>query len=606
MPSKFFTLVALMAIATMGVAQPYWADDFETYVAAGTITACNPAGESGYLCYQDPATTPGAPTSCSHIGNSGGWDGWFNNPIEAGIVRAGGAQSGTNYLDVSPALGCQDAVHPFKENATTVAGLASGAPYTTYPQTGAWVLSAWFQVPVGGLALGDVYFIVNNDYNNAGTATSWSIQNQMTPDPANPGQYIMYDNNNGNTSVTGLMEGVWYQMWCSICLDANAIRMEVRDSGGAMVGGAPLSTRVYENNAGPTEIANLDLFSAGGMLYYDNIVCDTGPCGPFEYQFDQAGVSSLVLDGNTFLDVFNGIENVFGYGFGLGTTAPSNHSLAVDAAGSLADILITPQSPVYARSNAVVSGINSAVFANNTLNVDLFAPGAFFLYGGPWLNPQPTPAFNLVFNAGVIPAGTSSAQMGTISATNPDGFALSRAVGMDVAGTIGYLETTAVLDLESFEASTGWATPATYGANWQTAAAATGAWTVNTGGTPSGGTGPGGAAHGTQYVYAEMSGGANVNDFILEMINPVSSPGATTAYYQLHLNGANTGTFFLEEYDSGTGTWVPIDTVLGPLGAAWTNRSASLMFGGTLLRLRTNGATGWSADCAVDSFSLGS
>jgi len=595
MPSKLFTLLALMAIATTGVAQPYFADDFETYGV-------------GYLCYQDPATTPGAPCAASSVGASGGWDGWYNNPIEAGIIVNDPlvAQSGAQYMDISPGLGCQDAVHPFKENATTVAGLASGAAYTTYPNAGAWTISAWFQVPVGGLALGDTYFIVNNDYNNAGTATQWSIQNQITVDPATPGQYIMYDNMNGNTAVTGLVEGTWYEMWCSICLDANAIRMEVRDGTGAMVGGAPLSARVYETNAGPTEIANLDLFSAGGMLYYDNITIDVGPCGPYEYQADQAGVSSLVLDGNTFLDVFNGIETSFGYSTGLGSTAASNHSLAVDAAGSLADILVTPLSGVYGRSDPAVSGINAGVFANNTLNTNIFAAGAFFLYGGPWLNPQPTPAFNLAFNAAVIPAGLSSAQMGALSVTNPDGFALSRAVGISTATLVGYLEPTATLDYEGFEASTGWdQATQTYGPNWITSATATGAWTVFSGGTPSGGTGPGAAAEGTQYIYCEVSGGLNVNDFIIEMATPIAAPGATTCFYQVHNNGAATGTVSIEEYDAGTLTWVAIDTAVGPFGAAWQNRSAAIMFGGSQFRARYNGATGFSGDAAIDTFTVG-
>ena len=611
MPSKLLTLLALVAIATTGAAQPYWSDDFEAYVP-------------GPLCFQDPATVPGS-TCTNYMAPpfSGGWTGWFDNTTEAGVVAAGAGHNGSaQYLDITDNDPCQ----PFWVNATSGSGAASGAPYHpawggtgTYPTSGAWTLSAYFRVPSGGLgainpATGGAaqgYFIVNNLFDNVGNATEWSIQNAMVDDPANPGNaYFMRDDFSGATA-NGLQYDMWYEIRCAICLDANAISMTIYDATGAAIGGGPFSSRAYETNAGPTEIQNIDLYSSNlAVVHFDDLVLDVGPCGPFEYQFNRPGESDLVLDGLTGIDVFNGGASSWGYAAGLGSGLASNHQLDIDAGGAPADILITPLSGVTARSATTgTTGLINTIFGDNTLNVNFDSPGAFFFYGGIAISPSPTPAIPFSFNAAVIPPGESSAQLAAISATNADGWALSGAVNIATVGTIGFLDGTNTLDFESFEPATGWdeATQA-YGANYQTAATATGTWTVRSGGTPSGGTGPTGAYDGTQYVYTEVSGGANVNDFILEMIAPISGPGATMAHYKLHLNGTATGTFSLEEYDPGMAAWVAIDNVTGPLGGNWTAQSAALLFpgaGSSQLRIRYSGATGWSGDCCVDQLTVG-
>lgn len=245
-------LVALSCVASALPGQQLnWSDGFETY---------NP----GYLCYQSPAVVPSSP--CANVGNSGGWDGWFNNPIDAGIVvNAPGMGNGGSdqYLDVSPALACQDAVQPFVVNATTSAGAASGAPYTTYPASGSWTVTAHLRVPAGGLASGQVYVMVQNAYNNAGTNTSWAIQCSMEQDPANPASFIMQDDmrsdpaTGANYTYSGIPYDTWFGFRAVICLDTDSVNLFLDLP--APMGSIQFSEGVFAATGGPVEIATLNL-----------------------------------------------------------------------------------------------------------------------------------------------------------------------------------------------------------------------------------------------------------------------------------------------------------------------------------------------------------
>ena len=613
MPSKLITLVALALLANVSVAQ-YMSDDFESY---GT----------GYLCYQDPALVPGAPCALSSVGNSGGWDGWFNNPIEAGVVinaPGAGSNGSDQYLDVSPGLGCQDAVHPFKENALTGAGAASGAPYAAsgvYPTSGAWTLRCDFQVPVGGLALGLVYWIVNNDYNSAGTATSWSCQSSMAPDAANPGQYTIQDDMAGaGTLMGGWMEGVWYRMRGEICLDANAITIYI-DAAGAdgMLGtmddvSTQHSQRVYAAG-GPVEIANLDLFSAGGQLYYDNVACTVASgCQVFPYQYNSSA-ASMTMDGGV-ANVFAGIPHAFGYSAGAQFPAGSNHTVALDGGLAVGEIAVVPAAEIDGPSNPF-----AGIFFANSLNVDITTPGTQYVFGGaaPSLA-QPVPALTLALGGAVIGflgggASTVSSQLAVINPASADGFSCSQAVAIDLITAVGYLEpSTAAVDICGFEAGSGWAqgaaTTSTYGANWATGATAgpNGGFSVRTGGTPSGGTGPTGALEGSQYIYCEMSGQTAAQPFEMEMIAAVSPLASVNVFYGVHMNGANSGTGdLLEEDPASPGTWTIIDSVTGAQGGAWVVRTAALIHGGPSVRLKWSyaGATSWQGDYSIDRMAIG-
>ena len=411
MSSKLLTLVVLGLLANVGAAQT-WSDGFESY---GT----------GYLCYQDPALVPGAPCSLTSVGNSGGWDGWFNNPIEAGVVvnsPGTGSNGSDQYLDVSPGLACQDAVYPWKENATTGAGAASGATNTTYPTSGGWTLSSHFRIPSGGLALGNVYFIFLNDYNNAGTATSWAGQNSIVPDPANPGSVIVNDDfgyGTGGAPVGNLAEDVWHQIRYDICLDSNTANGYIDQAGGDGVLGTAddittlISSRVYAGG-GPVEIACLDLFSAGGMLHYDN--CSLAPNGPWE---TNSSASSIDINGGP------GSACVGSHSLGCVGTSLILNSSATAGAGYDMAVTFANSVPAYLTTGG-----------GQQVNVDINHPSLFNFNGGTpnfagLLNILPHPgAFSFA-----VPTGApilASAQQLVVSAAHADGFDLSQACEVDI------------------------------------------------------------------------------------------------------------------------------------------------------------------------------
>ena len=608
MPSKLLTLVAVALVANFAVAQN-WTDGFESY-------------PTGYLCYQDPTLVPGAPCAAGNVGNSGGWDGWFNNPIEAGVIVNApglGSNGSDQYMDISPGLGCQDAGQPFKEKPLTGAGAASGAPYTTYPTSGGWTVASDFQIPVGGLALGNVYWIINNDYNNAGTATSWSGQCSMVPDAANPGSILVNDDLAAGATSTSLAEGVWHRIRMEVCLDANACEIYIDEAGADGILGTgddvtqTLSSRVYAGG-GPIEIANLDLYSAGGQLFYDNTSLTSRSCPVYPYQFNRPGVATMDLDGTPY-DPFAGIGAAFGYVAGLASPGGSSHTVSIDGNFAPGDIAVVPAPAVASSANPL-----GAFFTNNALNADITIPGTSYVFGGtaPALT-SPVPPLTVVASGGLLGAiaggSTMSAQLAVLDASSSDGFALSRAVGAELRTAIGYIEpSTAAVDVEGFESwALGSGAPAgpfgTYGANWQSSATATGQWQARTGGTPSGGTGPaGGAIEGSQYIYTEISGGQNASIFEMEMIGAVSPLSAVNVFNAVHLQGANSGTYELREEDpANPGTWVVIDTLTGDQGGAWLSRTTPLMFGGTAVRLQFAyfGASSWQGDCCVDQLSIG-
>ncbi|MAB89894.1 MAG: hypothetical protein CMJ90_10600 [Planctomycetes bacterium] len=414
MLSKLLPLVVVAVLANFGVAQD-WTDGFEAYPA-------------GYLCYQDPALVPGAPCALGNIGNSGGWDGWFNNPLESGLVINNpgmGSNGSDQYMDISPGIGSQDAVQPFKENALSGAGAASGAPYTSHATSGGWALSADFQIPVGGSALGAVYFIFNNDYNNAGTATNWSGQCSMIADPANPGQYTINDDLDPGPATAGWVEGEWYRIIADICLDANTCDITLYSAGSDGVLGTAddmatvLTTgRVYAAG-GPVEIACLDLYSAGGQLFYDNMsLTSQGP-----WQINNA-VSALDLNGG-------GGSACTGSHLTAAVGTPVTMNSA-GAAGNPFDIAVT-------FANSVPAYITTA--GQQQVNVDINHSSLFNLNGGApnfagllRLLPHPGAFSFPVPTAGPILA---SAQQLVLDATHADAFQLSQAVEVDIQGCGG-------------------------------------------------------------------------------------------------------------------------------------------------------------------------
>ncbi|WP_081415551.1 T9SS type A sorting domain-containing protein [Aquimarina latercula] len=137
-------------------------------------------------------------------------------------------------------------------------------------------------------------------------------------------------------------------------------------------------------------------------------------------------------------------------------------------------------------------------------------------------------------------------------------------------------------------------------------------WTVNSGGTPSNGTGPSGAVDGNSYIYVEASGngtGYPNKQAILNApclnFNGVSSP---TISFQYHMTGNAVGTLNVEARTNNTGNWSNVFTRSGDQGADWNAASVDLSAyaGNSSVQLRLNVVTGtsWQGDITIDDLSI--
>ncbi|WP_299184815.1 T9SS type A sorting domain-containing protein [uncultured Aquimarina sp.] len=137
-------------------------------------------------------------------------------------------------------------------------------------------------------------------------------------------------------------------------------------------------------------------------------------------------------------------------------------------------------------------------------------------------------------------------------------------------------------------------------------------WTVNSGGTPSNGTGPSGAVDGSSYIYVEASGngtGYPNKQAILNApclnFNGVSSP---TLSFQYHMTGNAVGILNIEARTNNSGNWSSVFTRSGDQGADWNTASVDLSAyaGNSSVQLRLNVVTGtsWQGDITIDDLSI--
>ncbi|WP_299901888.1 trypsin-like peptidase domain-containing protein [uncultured Aquimarina sp.] len=137
-------------------------------------------------------------------------------------------------------------------------------------------------------------------------------------------------------------------------------------------------------------------------------------------------------------------------------------------------------------------------------------------------------------------------------------------------------------------------------------------WTVNSGGTPSNGTGPSGAVDGSSYIYVEASGNgtgypskqAILNSPCLDF-NGVSSP---TLSFQYHMVGNAVGSLNLEARTNNSGNWTSVFSRSGSQGSNWNEASIDLSAyaGNSSVQLRLNVVTGtsWQGDITIDDLSI--
>ncbi len=137
-------------------------------------------------------------------------------------------------------------------------------------------------------------------------------------------------------------------------------------------------------------------------------------------------------------------------------------------------------------------------------------------------------------------------------------------------------------------------------------------WTVNSGGTPSTGTGPTDAIDGTSYIYVEASGDgtgypnkrAILNSPCLDL-SGLTSPKLEFNY---HMLGSAIGTLEVEARTNNEGSWTSIFSIAGAQGDNWNTAEIDLSAyagnGSVQLRLNTVTGSSWQADIAIDALSI--
>ena len=134
-------------------------------------------------------------------------------------------------------------------------------------------------------------------------------------------------------------------------------------------------------------------------------------------------------------------------------------------------------------------------------------------------------------------------------------------------------------------------------------------WALRTGGTPSTGTGPSGAAAGTYYVYAETSdpnfpSKSTILNSPCFNLTGMNGPEAT---FQYQMTGTAVGNVKLEARLDGASTWTQVWTKVGDQGASWASETVDLSaYAGDTIQLRfvATSGTSWSGDIAIDDFGL--
>ncbi|SEL51207.1 Por secretion system C-terminal sorting domain-containing protein [Aquimarina amphilecti] len=137
-------------------------------------------------------------------------------------------------------------------------------------------------------------------------------------------------------------------------------------------------------------------------------------------------------------------------------------------------------------------------------------------------------------------------------------------------------------------------------------------WTVNSGGTPSNGTGPSGAVDGTSYIYVEASGNGTGYPNKQAILNApcldFSGASSPTLSFQYHMTGNAVGALNVEARTNNTGNWVSIFNRSGDQGADWNAASVDLSAyaGNSSVQLRLNvvTSTSWQGDITIDDLSI--
>ena len=140
--------------------------------------------------------------------------------------------------------------------------------------------------------------------------------------------------------------------------------------------------------------------------------------------------------------------------------------------------------------------------------------------------------------------------------------------------------------------------------HWVQSAADQFDWRRNSGSTPTGNTGPTGAADGQFYMYTEANDASSGARAILES-SCLDLTNISNANFQFswHMFGNQMGSMALEITDNNGATWTPLWGRSGNFGNSWVNESLSLsVYAGKVVRFRFVGtlSNGVRGDMAID------
>jgi len=131
-------------------------------------------------------------------------------------------------------------------------------------------------------------------------------------------------------------------------------------------------------------------------------------------------------------------------------------------------------------------------------------------------------------------------------------------------------------------------------------------WNLNSGGTPSNGTGPTEAAQGNQYLYLETSSPNYPSKTGILQLSclDISSLDDPAFYLNYHMNGNSVGSLVVEAREN-EGDWVELISISGSQGNSWNTSVLSLsqFSGSSDMQIRIIGSSGtsWAGDIAIDA-----
>jgi hypothetical protein len=317
-----------------------------------------------------------------------GWKGWGNDPNAAAVVTNAASLSAPNSVDIN---GPSDLVHEY-----------SGA------NSGTWAYTAYQYVP--GNMTGVSYFILLNQYDDAGATNNWSVQVQF--DGVNN---IVLSDNDGATLP--LIRDRWVEIRVEIDL--------VTDSQTFFYDNTILYTKSWtdgNSGGGILNIGAVDLFANGATtVYYDDMSLSQtggGTCSaPVDIPWASVNptAGSISAGGNSDVDVTLDSTGLAAGTYSGNLCVESNDpdtplvvvpvDLTVDAGGGDPDIEVAPSSLTATQAPDTTTMQTLAISNVGSADLDwMISEETAVAFNGPFVN-NPLSASEEVGSAG---AGSSN------------------------------------------------------------------------------------------------------------------------------------------------------------------------------------------------------